>query len=354
MSTETMTPVERWIAVLDHKLPDRVPMDYWGTPEITKKLYFTLGCKTRLEFAQKLHLDLPLSPNPIYIGPALPPKTDVFGIEYAPINYGTGVYDESRNSPLAEFSSVQEIEQNYQWPSPDWWDYNSIPDQLAGGEIYPIRAGGSEPMLTYKQLRGEEQAMMDLALNPEIAHYCLGKLFDLAYQNTLRIYEHLPKHLPPTITYVAEDMGAQKNLMYSPRHIHEFLFPGMKKMIDLAHSAGAKVFHHNDGNIIKILPDLVELGIDLLNPIQWRADGMDRMRLKTLYADKIVFHGAVDNQYTLPFGTPDDVRQEVIDNINMLGKDGGYILAPCHNIQPNTPLDNILAMYETAYEYGFY
>jgi uroporphyrinogen decarboxylase len=125
-------------------------------------------------------------------------------------------------------------------------------------------------------------------------------------------------------------------------------------MIDLIHSAGAKVFHHDDGNIKKILPDLLDLGIDILNPIQWRAAGMDRVELKKLYGNDLVFHGGMDNQYTLPFGTPAEVEQEVVDNITILGKDGGYILAPCHNIQAVTPIENIVTMYQVGYEAGLY
>lgn len=352
MRKESMTPKERWLAVLNHEKPDRVPMDYWATNEVTQKLMKDLSCQSQFELMQKLHVDIPISPSPTYIGPPLPANTDVFGVKYRDIDYGTGVYQESINAPLAAYTSVEEIEANYQWPQLDWLDYSSIPDQIHGFEDYPIKAGGSEPMLTYKQLRGEEQAMMDLALNPEIVSYCLEKLFDFSYKHTTRIYEALPAGANPTFTYVAEDLGSQKNLMYSPRHIKKYLFPGMKKMIDLAHSAGARAFHHDDGNITKILPDLIELGIDILNPIQWRADGMDRKSLKRLYGDKIIFHGAVDNQFTLPFGTPEDVRQEVLDNLAILGENGGYIIAPCHNIQPNTPTANIVALYETGYNNG--
>lgn len=154
------------------------------------------------------------------------------------------------------------------------------------------------------------------------------------------------------ITYVAEDMGAQEGLMFSVRHIREFLLPRMKRIIDLAHSAGAFVFHHNDGAVRKILPDMIALGIDVLNPIQWRCKGMEREGLKADFGDKLIFHGAMDNQYTLPFGTVAEVRQEVLDNLRILGAGGGYILAPCHNIQAVSPPENIVAMYETAYEYG--
>lgn len=353
MPHESMTPRERWLTVLNREKPDRIPMDFWSTPEVIKKLIDHLGCETYEDALKSLHIDFVARTAPKYIGPALPSRTDVFGIKTRPINYGTGVYDEATNSPLASFQSVKEIEANYQWPDPDWWDYSNIKDQVEKFRDYPIQAGGSEPMLTYKQLRGEEQAMMDLALNPDIVEYCINKLFNLSYQHTLRMIEQFPPDICPTLVYVAEDLGGQRNLMYSPRHIKRFLFPGMKHMIDLAHEAGAFAFHHDDGNITKILPDLIELGIDILNPIQWRAEGMDRQTLKNQYGDQLIFHGAVDNQYTLPFGTTDEVREEVIENIRVLGKDGGYIIAPCHNIQPNTPVENIIAMYETGYEAGW-
>jgi len=170
------------------------------------------------------------------------------------------------------------------------------------------------------------------------------------HENSRRIYERIPDRV--TISYVAEDMGGQTDLLFSIRHIREFLLPGMKRIIDLAHEAGAFVFHHNDGNCRRILPELIEAGIDLLNPVQWRCPGMEREGLKKDFGDRILFHGAMDNQYTLPFGTVEDVRKEVLDNIRILGEGGGYILAPCHNIQPLTPPENVVAMYETGYAWG--
>jgi uroporphyrinogen decarboxylase len=295
-------------------------------------------------------VDYLITARPRYVGPRLAPHRDVFGIQYRDVDYGSGVYSEAFIHPLARFGSVEEIEANYCWPDPDWWDYSGIANQLRGHADRAVRGGGSEPFLTYKYLRGDEQAMVDLLENPEMVEYCMGKLFDLAYTDTLRIYESVPGRVD--LSYVAEDMGGQNDLMIAPRQIRRFLLPGMKRMIDLAHGAGVVVFHHNDGNITRILPDLVDLGIDVLNPIQWRADGMDRQMLKQWYGGRIIFHGAVDNQHTLPFGTVEEVRQEVRDNLRILGEGGGYILAPCHNIQPVTPVENIIAMYETAYREG--
>jgi len=127
----------------------------------------------------------------------------------------------------------------------------------------------------------------------------------------------------------------------------------VRRSIDLAHQAGAYVVHHNDGACRPILPDMIELGIDILNPIQWRCKGMEREGLKADFGDKLIFHGAMDNQYTLPFGTVDEVRAEVLDNLRILGAGGGYILAPCHNIQAVSPAENIVTMYETCYALGW-
>ncbi len=214
-----------------------------------------------------------------------------------------------------------------------------------------MRGGGSEPFLIYARLRGMEQAYMDLMLDPELALHCLDKLFDLAYESSVRIYEAIPGQV--NFSYVAEDMGSQESLLFSPKTIREVLIPRMKRMIDLAHEAGAYVFYHSDGAIRPILPDMIEAGIDVLNPIQWRCKGMEREGLKQDFGDQVIFHGGVDNQYTLARGTVEEVRAEVLDNIRILGEGGGYILAPCHNIQVVSPAENIVAMYETAYENGW-
>jgi len=345
-----MTPKERWLAVLNGEPTDRVPTDYWATEEATAKLKQHLGCQTFDELAQVLHIDQVVTVEPEYVGPELAEDENEFGCRKKDVDYGTGYYREVTYSPLAGFDSVEDIKRHYRWPEPDWWDYSHLPEQVAGKEDYPIQGGGSEPFLIYCELRGLEQGFMDLIVNPDMVHYCLDILFELAYQNTLRIYEAIPGQV--MYSYVAEDLGSQEDLLFSPDHIREFLIPRMKRMMDLAHEHGVYVFHHSDGAIRKTLPDVIEAGIDVLNPIQWRAKGMDRAALKRDFGDQIVFHGAMDNQYTLAFGTVDEVRQEVIDNLQILGAGGGYILAPCHNIQAVSPPENIVAMYETAYEYS--
>jgi uroporphyrinogen decarboxylase len=187
-------------------------------------------------------------------------------------------------------------------------------------------------------------------MHSDIVHYCLDKLFDFCYDNTNLIYDQAPGKV--LLSYVAEDFGSQNGLLVSPAHIQEYFLPRMKRMMDLAHNNGVYVFFHSDGSIKKIIPDMIRAGIDILNPIQWRCKDMNREVLKDEFGDKVVFHGAMDNQYTLAFGTQNDVRQEVRDNLRIMGKEGGYILAPCHNIQPITPTQNILVMYEEGYKQG--
>lgn len=350
MPKESMSPRERWLAVLTRQKPDRIPMDYSATVEATEKLLDYMNCDFD-EARRRLHIDNQLCVWGRYIGPPPNDGEDIWGIKYRDVDYGTGVYREAISSPLAGYDSVQEIEANYRWPNPDWWDYSHLPELIKDHEHELIRGGGSEPFLRYKILRGDEQAFMDLILNPDIVHYCLDKLFELSYQDTLRIFETIPGKV--MTTYIAEDVGGQECLMYSPAQIKEFLHPGMKRMIDLTKQNGSFVFHHTDGAVRDILPDLIDLGIEVLNPVQWRCAGMEREGLKHDFGNKLIFHGAVDNQYTLPFGTVDEVKQEVQDNIRILGDGGGYILAPCHNIQAVGPTENVVAMYEAGYEYGW-
>jgi len=327
-------------------------MDYWATPETTALLLDHLGCNTEEEMCRKLHVDMPIKIKPDYIGPPIPPDSDIFGCRYKTVNYRTGSYRECIFHPLAQYESVSEVEQHFRWPKPGWWDYDSLRFQVENKEDFPILAGHYEPFLVYKDLRGQQKAFVDMVENPDLVHYCMDKLFDLGFTDIRRTYEKIPGKV--MLTYVAEDMGGQEDLMMSPEHIKEYLLPNMRKVIDFVHSQGAFAFHHNDGSIRRIIPDMIAAGIDILNPIQWRSKNMDRRELKKKFGNKVVLHGAMDNQHTLPFGNIEDVREEVLDNLRILGAGGGYILAPCHNIQPITPLENILAMYETGFEYGWY
>jgi uroporphyrinogen decarboxylase len=345
-----MTQRERILAVLNREQPDRVPMNYSATQEASDRLCAHLGC-TLPEAFERLHVDTQAGVGPTYCGPRLPENTDIYGIRRRKVDYGTGVYWESENAPLAAFQTPEEVDANYTWPSPDWWDFSVIPGQVEAAAGHGVLGGASEPGLLYKALRGEQQAFMDFLANPEMILHCIGRIFDYCCEMTRRIFEQAPGRVD--ITVVAEDLGGQDSLMYSPEHIRAYFLPGMRRMADLARQNGSHVYTHTDGAVREVLPDLIGMGTQILNPVQWVCKGMDRAGLKRDFGDKLIFHGAMDNQHTLPFGTPADVRQEVLDNLATLGRGGGYIIAPCHNIQSITPPENIVAMYETGYAEGW-
>lgn len=347
MFEDTLTPWERWLHVLERRKPDRLPMDYWATPEVTQSLMSHFGLSDLKDLYERLHIDVPFKPKPRYIEPEIPENLDVFGCRYRDVSYGVGAYRECISHPLKQFNSVKEIESNYSWPNTDLYDYSTISEQTANWRSYPIEGGGSEPFLDYKNLRGQEQAFIDLFRHPDIVEYCLDKMFEFSYENTKKICREIPGEV--TYSYIAEDFGSQTGLLMHPEMIRLFFLPRMKKMMDIAHENGAYVFFHSDGAIREIIPDMIETGIDILNPIQWRSKGMEREKLKKDFGEKVVFHGGVDNQQILPFGSEEDVNKEVEDNFSKLGSGGGYILAPCHNIQPITPVRNIITMYERGF-----
>ncbi|MEO8168617.1 MAG: uroporphyrinogen decarboxylase family protein, partial [bacterium] len=275
---------------------------------------------------------------------------DIWGIRKKVMHYGSGSYNEFGNHPLAGAQTVEDVDA-FAWPTTENHDFEAYRAMMLNAPRHRIiRSGEFEPFLIYCAMRGMEQAMMDLLVEPDIAMAALNHIFDYYYDLNQRTYEIGKGRID--VTYVAEDLGSQTQLLMSVPLIRKFILPNQKRMADLARSYGIHIFYHTDGAARDIIPDLIDVtGIELLNPIQWRCPGMERDVLVRDFGKKIVFHGAMDNQQTLPFGTTDDVRQEVLDNIAIFSG-ARWICAPCHNIQPVTPTANIVAMYETIHQYG--
>ena len=342
-----MNSRERWRAVLKRDAVDRVPCDLWATQEVCQMLCKELSCNDWWQVVDKLQIDTPYEAKPRYIGPKLSADCDIWGVKFRSIDYGTGHYNEPAFHPLAETETADDIK-NYRWPSTDWFDYSQIREDIEKNSHRPIRAGYVEPFLVYSYMRGLEQAMIDMVENPELIECAFDCIFDFATEDFERILDVAKGQID--ITVPSEDLGSQTGPLFSLEHFRRFHKPRFKKYIRLAHQAGAFVFYHSDGACRDFIPELIEIGIDILNPIQWRCPGMERAALKKDFGEYLVFHGGVDNQQILPFGRPEDVLNEVIKCFDTLGVGGGYICAPCHNIQSNTPVENILQMYETIKE----
>jgi uroporphyrinogen decarboxylase len=374
---------ERILAAIRHQPLDRVPTDMWATPEVQEALLAHFGITQRadegveasrrkfggvgllggalacdvallLELWDRLDVDGILAVAPPYIGPALQDIGDVsmneWGVGVREQRYGTGTYSEQVIYPLAGAETIADLEA-YRWPDPDWYDYAALPGLVARCGGRAICCGYTAPFYFHNMLRGLELSLMDPILRPEFTRHFLTQFSDFFTEHHRRCFEALRGKVD--MTQVTDDFGSQHGLLISPRIFDQFYRAPLQRGIDLAKSHGLIVFHHDDGDMRALLPRLVEIGIDILNPIQWRCGDWDLQALKEQVGQRLCFHSAVDNQQTLPFGTPADVRAEVKHLIETLAGDRtGFILGPCHNLQAVSPLENILAMYEAAREYG--
>jgi len=349
-----MNSRERMLAVINHEVPDRVPTDIWATPEVWDKLRKYFG--ENVNILKVLHIDGMATFGPKYVGPPLPAVAegeiiDYWGIRRKKVNYGAGTYDEQVYYPLSNAQTIDDLEQ-YRWPSPDWFDFSEMRASAeAARQKQVVKCGYMAIFYLHNQLRGLKNSLVDPFLRPQFTHHLLDRITDFLYELHLRMFEVCEGLID--VTEVTDDFGTQHGPMISLKVFREFYRPRMQRLIDLAHKFGIKVFHHDDGAIRPFIPDLIEMGIDILNPVQWTCPGMELEGLKRDFGKNLCFHGGVDNQRILSFGTPREVRMEVRHCIDALARDGtGYILAPCHNIQPITPLENIIAMYDEAWKYG--
>ena len=196
---------------------------------------------------------------------------------------------------------------------------------------------------------GDFQAwMITLATEPEYVDALLTRIVDAWLENLRRLADAVGDRVQ--ILQFNDDLGTQQSPFLSARMFRERIFPHYQRGLDWVHgNTRMKVFMHNDGAIASFIPTLIEMGVDILNPVQTTAAGMDPVRLKREFGERIVFWGgACDCQHTLPFGTPEQVAQEVRQSVRILGAGGGYVLAPVHNIQANVPPENVIALFDAA------
>lgn len=352
MAGREMTPRERWLALLEKRAPDRIPTDYHATGEVTARLLEDLRCADEEALWRRLHIDKRriLEPRWKKGDGTDGSRIDVWGVRREMVSYGTGSYDEAVFHPLASAESVGEVHA-HPWPDPDDFDYGAVTRAVDSDDgTYPLHAGCYEPFLIYGTLRGLERSFEDLALRPEMVDVILGHIYEFHEEHHRRIFEAGKGKI--LLTWVAEDLGSQTGPLLSLEMYRRFLLPNQIRMADLARRHGIHVMYHTDGAARIFLPDLIEkVGIEVLNPIQWRSAGMAREGLVRDFGRRIIFHGSIDNQRTLPFGTVEDVVEEVRESVEIY-RGARWICGPCHNIQPVSPTENIVALYETIHELG--
>ncbi len=205
------------------------------------------------------------------------------------------------------------------------------------------------------RLRGMDRYLMDMLLDKPFAAALLERVTDV----TLGFYDALLGAVGPYVQMVEtqDDLGTQRAPFISPALYRELVQPQHARLCALIKQktgGRAKVFLHSDGSIFDLIPDLIDAGFEVLNPVQPQAAKMEAARLKQAFGARITFHGGLDQQRTIPFGSVAEVRAEVRAKLRAFAPGGGYIFAPCHNLQPDVPPENVVAMFEAAHEYGRY
>jgi len=376
-----MTSRERVMAALRHEEPDHVPLDIGGgnTTSLLVETYENLkeyiGISAPTRIAHKVFrvawLDegvmvrlgsdlrpVRLKPPKNWTPPLSEPGTfiDEWGIKWRQTPYAEGYYWELAESPLAN-ATISDLD-SYLWPDPgDPGRYEGLAEEapyLYYNTPYALMGdsgfkGFWEPAY---MLRGFEQGLMDLVQNQEFMHALMEKLFELNVAVTKRFLEITGPYL--AVVRTSDDLGVQDTLMMSPATYRKMIKPYQKRFNEVIKQyTDAKIFYHSCGNVTRLVGDLIDAGFEALNPVQVSA--MDDLEdLKANYGDRLTFWGGIDTQRVLPYGTPGEVREEVRLRICQFGPGGGYVAAAVHNIQPDVPPRNILAMSEAVRELGVY
>lgn len=260
------------------------------------------------------------------------------------------------DTPLKK-GTLEELE-NHPWPDPeDPAMFEGLAEQakdLYENTDYVIGADGIKGgiLQTCLWLRGYENFFMDLAMSQEYAEALLDKVLDLYCRMYTAYFKEIGDYAQ--LVYITDDLGTQVSLLMSPQMFREQVKPKMKAFNDhLKSISNAKIMFHSDGAIDPLMEDVIEMGVDILNPVQTSTKGLeDTLSVKEKYGDRLSFHGAIDVQQIMPKASVEELKKEVARRIHDLGTNGGFIIAPCHNIGYDIPVENVMALFEAAQAYG--
>ena len=353
---DELTPRERVLLALSHQETDRVPVDFIATREAFARLKEHLGIDDTEEVLRYLGLDL-RHPRQPYVGPPMRRHTDgswtdVWGVRRKSVPHKDGAYDEMVAHPLAEVKDASELA-DYPWPQPEWWDAHALVEQIRALDAdtpYAIAMGefgdpgGMFEIAWY--MRGMEQFFIDTIRQPDIAYEIMRHVTDFYMGKLERIMAAAGDRID--LIWTSDDVAHQHGLLMSEHTWRELIRPHHERLNRRIHELGTRVMFHSCGAVRPLIPDLIEIGVDVLDVLQFSADDMDPREIKETFGDHLCFHGGIDVQSTLPFGTEGEVRQITRELIDVLGKGGGYILSPTHNVQVDAPPQNIVAVYAEA------
>jgi len=350
-----MTSKERVLTAISRQAPDRIPVDFSANPATLRRLMSDFGAGDYADLLAKLNVDivdLRGVVDPVYCGPV--PETvsrpgdvveNYWGMRTMTMATATGPEECYCDFVFSESATLDELAA-HRWPETDWFDFTDFSARLDTWARLAIVASGASVWQHPTFLRGIENMLTDLIAAPETATFLMDRFTDFYVEYFDRMLSCAGGKID--ILRIADDLAMQDRLMVSPKHFDEFFAPRLKKLIDMAHSHNVKVMYHSCGAVAGLIEKLIDLGIDILDPIQVTAAGMDPVYLKSSFGNRICLHGAIDTQHLLPTGSPQDVAEAVRRTIGELGPEG-FILSPSHVLQTDVPTANVRALYETAH-----
>ena len=353
-----MTSRERVLAAINHATPDRTPRNFWAEPPTWNRLFNYLGHNDKERVLCDLGIDIRQlqvgEPSEQPVPPAQQPVGEgvfqnFWGERYIYRDTDWGPMREDVPGALADAKSLDDLEA-FPWPTPDLFDYSGLAEQCRRWDDHALLYGFADVWERPALVRGLENMFVDMCERPDWVHFLARKFTDFYKEDYTRAAEAACCCAGGTngridLFLLISDLGCQRGPLMSLKMFREFIAPYIREMCDCIHSLGAKVLFHSCGSIRPFISELIALGVDVLDPIQ-PVTGMSPESLKAEFGNRLCFHGGIDMQRLLPFGTPDEVRSGARHYCETLGNVGGYILAPAHLFQPDIPPENILAVYE--------
>lgn len=355
-----MTSRQRVLAALDHTTPDRPPLNYYGTPETTAALLRRLALPDAEALLRHFGADMRYV-GPRYVGPDAftgfagygSGGTDVWGVTWQAARNPYCTYYEVAGHPLADATTVAQIDA-HAWPSLDWFDVSHLAEEIRRIQEPEPRAI-VWPTGTFFELawcmRGLDRFLMDLVDQPAIAARLMERVVAFCRALTQRAVEAARGGID--IVWSSSDVGMQTGMIVSPELWRQAIRPWHCELVTPFKAMGLRTRYHTDGTVTPIIEDLIEMGVDLLDPIQPKARDMDAELLRDRFDGRIAFYGGVDTQELMPRGTPEAVAAEVLRLIDVLGRGGGYVVAASNAVQPDVPFENVLALYLTARDFRY-
>lgn len=355
-----MTSRERVLAAFAHTEPDRVPIDYCTNAGIDLRLkaHFGLAENDNEGLLRALNVDFRSVGAP-YVGPRLHPELpgvqvdSMWGIRTRWIEHESGGYWDYCDFPLKD----ADAETLAAWPMPtaDDFDYSTVPEQCSRLGEYAIVTGspGLADIINWTgMIRGMEQVLVDLALEDEAALHFIDRKLSVQLAVQERILEAAKGRID--VLWMGEDLGTQIGPLISLDLYRKVLRPRHQKFVDLAKAYGIPAMIHTCGSSSWAYNDFIEMGIAAVDTLQPEAANMSPEYLKKTFGGKLAFHGCISTAGPVAYGKVDDVVADVRQTLEIMMPGGGYALAPTHQLQDNSPTENVVAMYESALRYGKY